>query len=300
MTAEADRAPDERIERACEVMHDAYERAAADEGWETQERSRKPWPDVPEANKATMRAAVRALIEHLDSAADRARAEVQAAVMAERERIAAAIYALRPKRDDLNGRAERLAYTNALSAAENVARSKTAVHSLSISEHRALARAGVQAPARSLADKWQALHDRVCKGTDETTPIHLRHPHDCGIVGQEAATELRAALGDTAALDRMLAEARAEAAARAVDEFVEQVAFNHAHNGADDPGQRFYDWGLNQWLAAIPNPHRCHCGKPVHYGHDGDLTHHRGMCRECDLVRCDAYPGACRAEGEGA
>lgn len=49
------------IERLCEVMHDAYERAAAGLGWETQAASRKPWADVPEANKATMRVAVRAL-----------------------------------------------------------------------------------------------------------------------------------------------------------------------------------------------------------------------------------------------
>ena len=53
---------DDRIERACEVMHDAYEAAAVTAGWETQERSRKPWSDVPEANKVTMRAAVAALL----------------------------------------------------------------------------------------------------------------------------------------------------------------------------------------------------------------------------------------------
>ena len=46
-------------------MHDAYEAAAAREGWETQERSRKPWAEVPDENKATMRAAVTALLEHL-------------------------------------------------------------------------------------------------------------------------------------------------------------------------------------------------------------------------------------------
>lgn len=50
-----------RLEEACEVMHDAYERAAAGAGWETQAASRKPWADVPEANKVTMRAAVMAL-----------------------------------------------------------------------------------------------------------------------------------------------------------------------------------------------------------------------------------------------
>lgn len=54
------------VEEACRVMHDAYEAAAAQEGWETQERSRKPWEDVPEANKATMRAAVTALLKYLD------------------------------------------------------------------------------------------------------------------------------------------------------------------------------------------------------------------------------------------
>lgn len=54
-----------RVEVACEVMHDAYEAAAVGAGWETQQASRKPWIDVPEANKATMRAAVAALFDHL-------------------------------------------------------------------------------------------------------------------------------------------------------------------------------------------------------------------------------------------
>ena len=53
------------IEAACEVMHDAYERAAVGAGWETQVASRKPWADVPEANKATMRVAVKALLDWL-------------------------------------------------------------------------------------------------------------------------------------------------------------------------------------------------------------------------------------------
>lgn len=54
---------DEReVERLCEVMHDAYERAATQAGWETQARSRVPWDMVPEANRVTMRAAVRALL----------------------------------------------------------------------------------------------------------------------------------------------------------------------------------------------------------------------------------------------
>lgn len=56
------------IERACEVMHDAYESAAVAAGWATQTASRKPWADVPEANKMAMRAAVGALFAHLHRA----------------------------------------------------------------------------------------------------------------------------------------------------------------------------------------------------------------------------------------
>lgn len=56
-----------QIEEACRVMHDAYEAAAVGAGWETQEKSRVPWEDVPEANKETMRASVGALMEHLSN-----------------------------------------------------------------------------------------------------------------------------------------------------------------------------------------------------------------------------------------
>lgn len=56
---------DAQVEWACEVMHDAYERAAVGAGWETNSASRKPWADVPEANKTTMRVAVSALLTAL-------------------------------------------------------------------------------------------------------------------------------------------------------------------------------------------------------------------------------------------
>jgi hypothetical protein len=59
--------PDDRlVEEACEVMHLAYEQAALGAGWETNPESRKPWADVPEANKVTMRSAVIALLGWLD------------------------------------------------------------------------------------------------------------------------------------------------------------------------------------------------------------------------------------------
>lgn len=54
------------VEHLCEVMHDAYEAAAVEAGWDTQARSRKPWSQVPEANQATMRAAVRAVLAEID------------------------------------------------------------------------------------------------------------------------------------------------------------------------------------------------------------------------------------------
>ena len=61
--ARAVRASDRaELERLCEVMHDAYEAAAVGAGWETQAASRMPWSDVPEPNKATMRAAVLAVL----------------------------------------------------------------------------------------------------------------------------------------------------------------------------------------------------------------------------------------------
>ena len=56
------------IEEAAETMHDAYEEAAVREGWETQERSRKPWSEVPEANKRTMLVAVEAALAVFEKA----------------------------------------------------------------------------------------------------------------------------------------------------------------------------------------------------------------------------------------
>ena len=53
---------DDMVERFCETMHDAYEEAAVREGWSTQQASRKPWAEVPEANRRTMRYAVRAAL----------------------------------------------------------------------------------------------------------------------------------------------------------------------------------------------------------------------------------------------
>lgn len=84
------------LDAACEVLHDAYEAAAAKEGWETQERSRKPWEDVPEANKATMRAAVGVLLDHLAAA----RPAIEREAKAERDSLAARLAAVEVLTDE--------------------------------------------------------------------------------------------------------------------------------------------------------------------------------------------------------
>ena len=55
----------ELLEQLCEEMHDRYEKAATGAGWETNPESRKPWSGVPEANKATMRAAIGPIADHI-------------------------------------------------------------------------------------------------------------------------------------------------------------------------------------------------------------------------------------------
>ena len=50
------------LEAACIAAHNAYEQAAHEAGWVTNTQSRKPWADVPEANKIAMRAGIAAAI----------------------------------------------------------------------------------------------------------------------------------------------------------------------------------------------------------------------------------------------
>lgn len=57
---------DKELDRLCEVMHDAYEAEAGRVGWQTQHATRVSWLMLPEENRATMRFAVRALLEHID------------------------------------------------------------------------------------------------------------------------------------------------------------------------------------------------------------------------------------------
>ena len=51
------------IEKMAEAMHDAYELAAKEAGWETQVQCRVPYEDLPEANKLAMLACARAASE---------------------------------------------------------------------------------------------------------------------------------------------------------------------------------------------------------------------------------------------
>lgn len=74
------------VEALCVLFHNTYEDAALDHGWETQEGSRKPWDDVPEANKETMRTTIASLLAAGYSLPDPAR---DAALRAEALREAA-------------------------------------------------------------------------------------------------------------------------------------------------------------------------------------------------------------------
>lgn len=49
------------IETMTRAFHEAYERLAPDFGYKTREASAVPWDDVPEQNKALMRATVASL-----------------------------------------------------------------------------------------------------------------------------------------------------------------------------------------------------------------------------------------------
>ena len=57
------------LEAACVAAHNAYEAAAHEAGWTTNIQSRKPWAEVPEANKAAMRAGIGAALALIDKPA---------------------------------------------------------------------------------------------------------------------------------------------------------------------------------------------------------------------------------------
>jgi hypothetical protein len=50
---------EEAAEALAKRFHDAYEELAPQMSWQTQERSRKPWPEVPEENRKLMVATVK-------------------------------------------------------------------------------------------------------------------------------------------------------------------------------------------------------------------------------------------------
>lgn len=53
------------LEELAEISHNAYEEFATQAGWTTQLASRKPWSDVPEPNKATVRYSLQAVLARL-------------------------------------------------------------------------------------------------------------------------------------------------------------------------------------------------------------------------------------------
>jgi hypothetical protein len=50
------------VEEIAAALHEEYEEAAVENGYETRPESRVPWEQVPEANRATMLAAIKALL----------------------------------------------------------------------------------------------------------------------------------------------------------------------------------------------------------------------------------------------
>jgi len=60
--AQIDEVQPDLLEAACIAAHNAYEQAAHEAGWVTNTQSRKPWADVPEANKIATRAGIAAAI----------------------------------------------------------------------------------------------------------------------------------------------------------------------------------------------------------------------------------------------
>jgi hypothetical protein len=56
---------DVRAEELARVFHRHYEEQAPVHGWDTQERSRVPWEEVPQENRMTMIATCRAVIDEL-------------------------------------------------------------------------------------------------------------------------------------------------------------------------------------------------------------------------------------------
>lgn len=54
---------DDLLTAVARAFHERYEMLAPTFGWETQERSRLPWDEVPEHNRELMRATVGHLIQ---------------------------------------------------------------------------------------------------------------------------------------------------------------------------------------------------------------------------------------------
>lgn len=61
----AERSEAEIVEAMARAGHDEYERVAPEYGWGTQEQTRVPWDDLPESNRAVMRAAYGAALRAL-------------------------------------------------------------------------------------------------------------------------------------------------------------------------------------------------------------------------------------------
>ena len=94
------------------------------------------------------------------------------------------------------------------------------------------------------------------------------------------------------------------------DSYAQYTALIQDRETGEYYGRTYREYkGMGGWDAEWVDPHwflyhkhevtvtqfhpSCHCGEPVVFGYDSDPSHTRGLCDDCDAVRCDAYPGEC-------
>ena len=94
------------------------------------------------------------------------------------------------------------------------------------------------------------------------------------------------------------------------DSYAQYLALIQDRETGEYYGREYREYkGMGGWDVVWSDPHwflyhkhevtvtqfhpACHCGDPVVFGYDSDPSHTRGLCSDCDAVRCDAYPGEC-------
>ncbi len=101
------------------IAHEAYEKAAAESGWETNPASRVPWEDVPPENQAATRAAANAVANVVRGEEDRFRIGMEFGRSTERAVIIQFLQSLTTFREAVDGTYIRLVPPVVIDAIEN-------------------------------------------------------------------------------------------------------------------------------------------------------------------------------------